>query len=319
MRDVKATSPAGNVPAVADAERFEVKTDDGRVLEAIVAGPKDGTLVVEHHGTPGSAHAFWPPRLEQAEARGLRVACYSRPGGAGSSRDEGRTVASCAADTAAIADALGADRFLVIGGSGGGPHALACAALLGDRLLAAATIAGVAPADAEALDWLDGMGEENVEEFAAARAGPAELEAFMSRWESDLRVVTGPQVMDQLGELVSPPDAAVLTGEFAEFAASSIRDALSAGIWGWFDDDVAILGAWGFDLGGIDVPVGIWQGREDRFVPPAHGEWLAAHVAGASGHLLDGHGHISLGLAHFGEILDDLLASAGLRPAQSKT
>ena len=110
-----------------------------------------------------------------------------------------------------------------------------------------------------------------------------------------------------LGDLVSPPDAAVLTGEYAGFVAVGIRDSLRTGIWGWFDDDLALLGDWGFDLDAIAPPVTIWQGREDRFVPPAHGEWLAANVAGAQAHLLDGHGHLSLAIASFGEILDELV------------
>jgi pimeloyl-ACP methyl ester carboxylesterase len=217
-------------------------------------------------------------------------------------------VADCAGDTAAVIDALDAERFFTIGGSGGGPHALACAALLPERVIAAATIAGVAPVKAEGLDWSDGMGEENLDEFEAARAGPQALEEFIDRWASELRTVTGEQVLAEFGDLASPPDAEVLSGEFAEFVASELREAVRSGIWGWFDDDVAILGDWAFDLGRIDVPVHIWQGRQDRFVPVAHGEWLAEHVGGATGHILDGHGHLSLSLSHFGQILDDLRA-----------
>jgi pimeloyl-ACP methyl ester carboxylesterase len=303
------------------AESFEVSGPDGRKLEAVVEGPADGMLVVLHHGTPGSAHEIWPPHIEAAEARGLRLAAYSRPGGGGSERNAGRTVADCVTDAEAVADALDADRFYTLGGSGGGPHTLACAALLPERVIAAATIASVAPFDAGGLDWSEGMGEENLEEFAAAQAGPKELEAFMNNWASELRTITGEQVLESLGDLVSEPDAAVLTGEYADFAAASIRDALRSGIWGWFDDDLAILGDWDFGLDSIDVPVSLWHGREDRFVPLAHGEWLAEHVAGARAHLLDGHGHLSLAVAHFGEILDHMLDSA--RPsdvaAQSKT
>jgi pimeloyl-ACP methyl ester carboxylesterase len=310
---------AGNVPPV--AESFEVSGPDGRKLEAIAEGPTDGTLVVLHHGTPGSAGEIWPPHIEGAEARGLRLAAYSRPGGAGSDRHPGRTVADCTADAAVVADHLGADRFYTLGGSGGGPHALACAAVLPDRVIAAATIASVAPFDAEGLDWSAGMGEENIQEFDAARAGEKELEAFLNGWLGELREITGDQVLESLGDLVSEPDAAVLTGEFAEFSAASIRDALRSGIWGWFDDDVALLGDWRFDLSAIQVPVTLWHGSEDRFVPPPHGAWLAEHVAGARAHLLDGHGHLSLAVAHFGEILDDMLDTA--RPsnvaAHSKT
>jgi pimeloyl-ACP methyl ester carboxylesterase len=307
------------VPPV--AESFELSAPDGRTLEAIVEGRSDGTLVVMHHGTPGSAGEIWPPHIEAATERGLRLAAYSRPGGAGSERHPGRSVADCAADAAAVADHLGADRFYTLGGSGGGPHTLACAALLPDRVIAAATIASVAPFDAEGLDWSEGMGEENLEEFAAAQAGPEELEAFMERWATELRTITGEQVLDSLGDLVSEPDAAVLTGEYADFAAESIRDALSSGIWGWFDDDLALLGDWGFALDGIEVPVSIWHGHEDRFVPLAHGAWLAEHVSGASVHLLDGHGHLSLAVAHFDRILDDMLR-LGLKTqaaTQSKT
>jgi pimeloyl-ACP methyl ester carboxylesterase len=291
-------------------KRFEVAAPDGRTLEALVAGPDEGELVVMHHGTPGSASGIWPPHLERAAARGLRLAEYTRPGAAGSDRDPGRTTASCAADTAAVADAVGAERFMTVGGSGGGPHALACAAILPERVLAAATIAGVAPVDAEGLDWLDGMGQENLDEFAAMQAGKAELEDFLRGWEAELRSVTGPQVLEALGDLVSPPDAAVLSGEYAEFAAARMRHALSAGIWGWFDDDMTLMRDWGIDLGAIEVPVTVWHGREDRFVPPAHGEWLAAHIGSARGHLLDDHGHLSLALAHFGAILDELLEVA---------
>ena len=295
-----------------EPERLQAKAADGRALEVVVAGPEDGTLVLMHHGTPGSAHAIWPAHVENATARGLRLAAYSRPGSGTSDRDPGRSVASCAADATAIADELGAERFFTAGGSGGGPHALACAALLSDRVLAAATIAGVAPIDAEGLDWLEGMGEENHEEFAAARSGPEALEAFISRWAPELRAAKGPELLESLGDLVSPPDAAVLSGEYAEFAAAGFRHALSEGIWVWFDDDLAFIRDWGFDLDAIEVPVAIWQGRQDRFVPAAHGEWLAANVTGTTGHVLEDHGHLSLALAHFGEVLDGLLAAAGL-------
>ena len=303
-----ASVPSGYRGAVS-TQSFRVGVADGRHLDAVVAGPPDGTAVVLHHGTPDAA-ALWPPDVTAAAERGLRLVGYSRPGSGNSDRHRGRTVADCAADTVAVLDALSVERFYTIGGSGGGPHALACAALLPERVIAAATIAGVAPTDREGLDWLDGMGEENLEEFKAARAGTEALEEFINRWAPGLRTVTGEQVLAEMGDLVSPPDAAVLTGEFAEFSASGLREALRGGIWGWFDDDVAILGDWAFALDRIEVPVRIWHGREDRFVPVSHGQWLAEHVAGATAHILDGHGHLSLALAHFGEILDDLRAAA---------
>jgi pimeloyl-ACP methyl ester carboxylesterase len=291
-------------------ESFRVAVPGGRFLSAIAAGPPDGTPVVLHHGTPDAASAFWPPDVTAAAERGLRLVAYSRPGYRDSDRHPGRTVADCAADTVAVLDALHVDRAYTIGGSGGGPHALACAALVPDRVIGAATIAGVAPAGGEGLDWLEGMGEENLEEFDAARAGPEALEAFLNRWVPALQTVTADQVLEEFGDLVSPADAEVLTGEFAQFVATGTREALHGGIWGWFDDDIAILGDWAFALDRIEVPVRIWHGRDDRFVPVSHGEWLAKHVAGATVHILDGHGHLSLALGHFAAILDDLRAAA---------
>jgi pimeloyl-ACP methyl ester carboxylesterase len=289
--------------------RVKVTVADGRTLEAVVAGAEDGALVLLHHGTPGAGTRMWPAHVDRARERGLRLVEYSRPGAGASDRLPGRTVADCAADAAAVADSLGADRFYTAGGSGGGPHALACAALLPNRVVAAATIAGVAPYDAEGLDWPAGMGDENLEEFAAATAGPEPLEEFIARWAEEERTITGDTILASLGDLVSEPDAAVLTGEYAEHAAARTRDALRHGYWGWFDDDLAFVRDWGFTLDSIEVPVTIWQGRQDRFVPAAHGEWLAASVAGAVGHLLDDHGHLSLALAHFGAILDELVAA----------
>ena len=287
--------------------QLTVTAAEGRALDVTVEGPQDGRLLLTHHGTPGGGGDIYPPDVETAAERGVRIAAYARPGYAGSDRDEGRSVASCAADAAAVADALEAERFHTVGGSGGGPHSLACAALLPERVISAATIAGVAPSDAEGLNWTAGMGEENHQEFAAAEAGGAELETFLTPFREQLASITADQVAASLGDLISAADAAVLTGEFADHVAKSMREAIAPGYWGWFDDDMAFLSDWGFRLDGFAVPVSIWQGRDDRFVPPAHGEWLAENVNGARAHLLDGHGHLSLSLGLFGEILEELL------------
>lgn len=156
-----------------DAQRSNVLLTDGRVMEVAIVGPKDGTPVVFHTGTPGSVFLF-EPFMEAAEARGLRYVTYSRPGYGNSTRQPGRTVADCASDTTQIANHLGLSRFFTIGWSGGGPHALACSALVSDRVIAAATMAGAAPQDSPGLNFLAGMGEENIEELSAAIAGPNE-------------------------------------------------------------------------------------------------------------------------------------------------
>lgn len=289
-------------------DSLEVVTADGRKLAVEIAGPEDGEVVLFHTGTP-SAGSLFEPLLEAGAERGLRHVSYSRPGYGDSDRQPGRTIADCARDVAAIADALGVERFYTTGHSGGGPHALACAALLPDRVNSAATTAGVAPFDAEGLDWLAGMGQENLDEFAAQQAGDSELQAFLETSAEEFGSLTGDQVLAALGDLISDADRAVLTGAFAEHEAAALREALRNGIWGWFDDDKAFFADWGFDLGEIETPVTIWQGEEDRMVPFAHGKWLAAHVSGAKARLLPGEGHLSLEVGSYGDVLDDLIAS----------
>jgi pimeloyl-ACP methyl ester carboxylesterase len=279
----------------------------GRRIEIERSGP-DGAdcAVIFHTGTP-SAGILFEPMVEAGAARGMRHVAYSRPGYAGSARRPGRTVADCAADVAAIADQLGIGRFYTVGWSGGGPHALACAALLGDRVIAAATLASVAPRDAEGLDWIAGMGEENVQEFGAADSG--QLIGFLDHMAAQYTHVSPAQIHEALGDLVSPVDVAALTGEFAQYMSDAVRLAVGRGIWGWLDDDLAILHDWGFSLDGIQRPVTIWQGGQDRMVPFDHGRWLADHVAGAKAQLMPDEGHLSLAVGAYGRVLDGLLAS----------
>jgi pimeloyl-ACP methyl ester carboxylesterase len=279
----------------------------GRRIEIEQSGP-DGadSVVIFHTGTP-SAGVLFEPMVADGAARGIRHVAYSRPGYAHSDRRPGRTVADCAAEVAAIADQLGIDRFYTVGWSGGGPHALACAALLGDRVIAAATLASVAPRDADGLDWLAGMGEENLREFAAAGSG--QLIGFLDHMASDFRRVTPEQIHRTFGDLVSPVDVASMTGEFAQYLSDAVKLAVSRGIWGWLDDDLAIIHDWGFSLDAIDRPVTIWQGGQDRMVPFDHGRWLAAHVAGAEAQLLPEEGHLSLTVGAYGRVLDGLLAA----------
>ena len=291
-------------------ERFSISLPDGRVLDVRVSGPEDGVPLLAHHGTPSSGMPY-RPFVESAAARGLRMVTYTRPGYGGSTRHEGRSVADCAADAAKVIDHLGVDRFYTTGQSGGGPHALACAALLPDRVIACASTAGVGPYGADGLDFLFGMAQENVDEFGAALEGPDALEAFLEKVVPGLQSATPAGIIAELGGLVSEVDAAALTGEFAEHVVEMFHEAMEPGIWGWFDDDVAFTRPWGFDLGAIRVPVAIWQGVQDNMVPAAHGEWLGAHVAGARANIRPDHGHLSLTIANVDEILDDLMAVGG--------
>ena len=288
--------------------RSSIATGGGRVVEVLDSGPSETGTVLFHTGTPGGLVPY-QIGFEAAARRGVRLIQYGRPGYGDSTRQPGRSVADCIPDVVAIADALDVERMFVVGWSGGGPHALACAALLPERVISCATIASVAPVDAEGLDWLAGMGPENIEEFGLTREGPAVLRPHLERQAAAFGAVTGPEVADALGGLIDDVDRGALTGEFAEYMAASLREALRTGIWGWFDDDFAFDRDWGFDLKAIAIPVTIWQGAHDRMVPFDHGRWLARHVAGARAELRPAEGHISLVVSRFGDILDGLLSA----------
>jgi pimeloyl-ACP methyl ester carboxylesterase len=310
-----------------DTERRSVTRPDGRYVDFLVAGPPDGLPLVLHEGTPIGL-VLHPPTVQAARIRGLRVILAARPGYEGSTPRPGRRVVDVAEDTAAVLDDLGADTFVTVGWSGGGPHALACAAALPGRCLAAASIAGVAPYAAKGLDWLAGMGPENVAEFGAARRGEAALTEFLDQEAVMIGALTGESVAKSLGGLVIEADRAVLTGDFADYVAAGLRAALNSGIAGWRDDDLAFTRDWGFSLGwespsggespspgpGQPAPVAVWQGDQDRMVPFAHGQWLAANITGARAHLMPGDGHLSMTVSAFDRILDDLLNLAALTP-----
>ncbi len=290
---------------------------DGRNVEVLTTGPRDGFPLVVHGGTP-SGLIVGGKLAAAAGRRGLRCILAARPGYEGSTPRPGRRVADVAADTAVVLDALGEPgesgapgRFVSIGMSGGGPHSLACAALLPGRCLAAASVAGVGPYGVEGLDFLAGMGPENVEEFGLALRGAGALTPYLEQQSLPLGEITGEQVAAALGGLISGADAAVLTGEFADELAASCRAAIRQGVAGWRDDDLAFAADWGFSLNALAGRVAIWQGDQDRMVPFAHGQWLAAHVPGARVHLEPGAGHLTMVVTAADRILDDLLDLAG--------
>jgi pimeloyl-ACP methyl ester carboxylesterase len=263
-----------------------------RRLQYLIAGDGDA-LLVYHHGTP-AAGPIGSSIVDAAGAAGFTVAELVRPGYGESTRQEGRTVADVVPLVEALADHLGFDRFVTMGWSGGGPHALATAALLPRRCAAAMCLASVGPFGEPDLVFLAGMGEDNIAEFGAALAGPDDLAAFLRGAEPGLREVTAADVIDSLRSLLPAVDQDYLTGREAQEMADELRWSLAHGIWGWFDDDVAFTRPWGIDLTSIVTPVQIWQGTDDLMVPFAHGEWLAEHVPTADAHLVTGQGHLSL-------------------------
>jgi pimeloyl-ACP methyl ester carboxylesterase len=285
------------------ADVTTLTTQDGRQLEYLVTGPAEGRALLFHSGTP-SAVVDFSGVTGAAAALGLRTIGYSRPGYGRSTARTGRSVADAVEDVTALLDELEVTDFLTLGWSGGGPHALACAALLSDRCRAATVLASVAPYQARDLDFLAGMGQDNIEEFGAAIGGFDEIEAFLRPLLGHFRQVTAASLTEDLASLLSSVDTSVLTGVFADELAHAFRRAVETGIDGWRDDDLAFVEHWGFAVSDIAVPVAVWQGREDRMVPFTHGEWLADEIPRAEAHLLDHAGHLSL----IGQI-DEILAS----------
>ena len=283
---------------------------DGRTIEVLTGGDADGFGLLFHNGSP-SAVAAHPPFDEVARDLGLRFVTYSRPGyGDSTPRPAPGSYADDVIESASLLDQLGIGEFVTAGWSGGGPRALACAALLPDRCRAATTIAGVAPYRAEGLDWFDGMAEENLDEYHAAEQGVAAYEPYV---ESMLPLLhaTPDELAEAMGGLVTPVDRALITDDFADWMSRSFNHAAAQGTVGVRDDGIAAVTPWGFDLAAIRVPVAVWQGRQDAMVPYAHGEWLADHVPGARSHLFEDEGHLSLAV-RLGDILADLKQLAGL-------
>lgn len=288
--------------------RFSTLTGD-RVLNGWVGGADHGAALVFHTGTP-SPPVRWASLDDAARDRNLRLITYARPGYSGSSRHPGRSVADAATDTVAVLDELGVGPFMVLGHSGGGPHALACAALISDRCQAAVSLAGVAPFEAEDLDWMAGMAEENVEEFTTVLKGEETLRPYLLAYAEHFSQVSSEDVEVSLAGLLSDVDRDALTDELSEMMARSLRQAAEDGVEGWIEDDLAFAKSWGFDLSSIEVPVGVWQGRQDRMVPFAHGEWLQSNIKTSRSRLLDDEGHISLLTHRLGDIITDLVELA---------
>ncbi|RKN46947.1 alpha/beta fold hydrolase [Streptomyces hoynatensis] len=270
---------------------------DGRrlhVYDTVTDGAEDSLPVFWHHGTPNLGA---PPRplFAAAERLGLRWVSYDRPGYGGSTPAPGRDIASAARYTSAVADALGIRRFAAVGHSGGGPHALACAALLPDRVVGAVSAAGMAPLGAEGLDWFADMAASGVASLRAAARGREEKERHEA---SD--IVYDPEF--------TPADEAALSGAWSWFG-EVVGPAKDQGPGGLIDDDLSYVTPWGFDPALITVPLLLLHGGRDRVIPPAHARWLTAHCPTAELRLAPDEGHISVLNA-----AEDALAWLAARP-----
>ncbi|HEX6683335.1 MAG TPA: alpha/beta hydrolase [Candidatus Limnocylindrales bacterium] len=255
-------------------KEFDVRLDGGRVLHAYDTGGDGDLAVFWHHGTPNLGT---PP---EPLLKGLRWVSYDRPSYGGSSPNPGRTIGSAAADTAAVADALGIGRFAVMGYSGGGSHALACAALLRERVAGVVTAAAIAPYGAEGLDWFTGMVPSGVASLTAAAKG---REAKVAHEDSGVEY--DPEFNER--------DWAALRGEW-KWLGTVAGAGADGGRAGLIDDDLAYVSPWGCDPRGITAPILLLHGTADGIIPSSHGEWLAASCPAAQLRLMPGEGHISV-------------------------
>jgi pimeloyl-ACP methyl ester carboxylesterase len=279
--------------AALEPSTLELSLGDGRTLTYCLYGPDEGSPVLFHYGTPG-VRLLAPQAVRAVVRGGVRLLVLDRPGYGGSSRQRDRRVADVVADIARLADSLGWDRFATWGGSGGAPHALACAALLPDRVRRCASVVGPAPFDAEGLDWFAGMSPGNVEEFTRARSGEAAYRPLVERLAREAVVSV------EAGKLQIPPDYELPAADLAALRSRLLepghrertRMAYLGGVDGWIDDIIAMTRPWGFDLTRIEVPVSVWYGPDDVLSPRGHAEWLIAHVPGTERRELPTGGHL---------------------------
>lgn len=292
-------------------EAFDVSLRDGRRLAGFVGGADSDRALVFCHGTP---FPFAPYSFLEDEAgkRNLRLIGWARPGYGLSDPQPGRTVASFAGDAREVLETVGIGQAIAAGWSGGGPHALSLGALLDNVCDAVITIGSVAPFEVDDLDWVAGMGPENVEEFALAQQGGAAFDAFLDEQLQGMASVNAQDLVSSMEGLISGVDRAALDEcGLADFMAASLGVGVQGGPAGWKEDDEAFLSDWGFSVTDVTVPVSLWQGSQDLMVPRSHGEWLTTYLPNVTAHLLGDEGHLSLITRHLGAMLDEALALGG--------
>ncbi|MCQ9184081.1 alpha/beta hydrolase [Streptomyces sp. IBSBF 2953] len=271
-----------------------VRTADGRRLRVECSGDPRGRPVFLLHGTPGS-RVGPRPRAMYLYQRGVLLISYDRPGYGGSDRRPGRRVADVVDDVAAVADALGMDRFAVVGRSGGAPHALACAALLPHRVTRAAALVALAPRDAEGLDWFAGMAPSNIDEFSTAVSAPEQFEARLIPRTDSIRSDPARLLEDLRKEMTADDWKIVSDSGVRSMLLRNYCEALRSSPYGWIDDAFALTTPWGFDPACIQAPVMLWHGARDAFSPVSHSSWLAERIPRATS-------VIEPSAAHFGAL-----------------
>ncbi|MET9532022.1 MULTISPECIES: alpha/beta fold hydrolase [unclassified Streptomyces] len=261
--------------------RGRVRAPDGRHLTVERLGDPRGRPVFLLHGTPGSRLGPAPRGMVLYQRR-MQLIAFDRPGYGGSDRLPGRRVADVAQDVGAIADALGIEKFAVAGRSGGAPHALACAALLPDRVTRAAALVTLAPRDAVGLDWFEGMAASNVREYTSASDDPDGLAARLIPRSAEIRK-NPVRLLDQLFSDLTDADRRVVNDAGVRaMLLRNYQEALRTSPYGWIDDALAFSRPWGFDPADIRSPIMLWHGVKDVFSPVGHSRWLARRIPGAT-------------------------------------
>jgi pimeloyl-ACP methyl ester carboxylesterase len=276
--------------------------DGRRELSVKISGNPTGTPVFFLHGTPGS-RVGPSPRPQVLYKLGVRLISFDRPGYGWSTRQLSRRVADVAEDVDAIAQALDIDEFAVIGRSGGGPHALACAALLPERVTRAGVLVSLAPWDGMGRQWFDGMTDSNILEYATAANDPEVLAARLVQTAARIKADPTSHVATLGPEMPEDDRRVVADAGIRALLAQNFAEALRDSPGGWIDDALAFCAPWGFDPADIRVPVLLWHGGEDVFSPVTHTRWLGERIENAKV-------EIRPGIAHFGalEAVPDVLS-----------
>jgi len=278
---------------------------DGRCIGYAEYGDLDGLPVIALHGTPGSRFMF-ALTDDAARARGLRLIAPERSGYGLSDFKHVDTLAETAGDVAAIADALGFDRFALVGVSGGGPHAVAVAALLKSRVLRLALIGPVGPI----ADCGEHIRMSHLHHLIFTRMAPSHHAA--GAFFAGLRMLVdwAPGVAYHLlTQRVTETDREVLARpEVRANLQVTMREGLRTGVEGPLQDLRLYCGPWNLDLTEIDVPAVMWQGSDDTIVPADAAYRLAGALPNCRLEVIEGAGHYWI-FAQFGRVLDTVLAA----------
>jgi pimeloyl-ACP methyl ester carboxylesterase len=281
----------------------QFKLKSSRELEVLDNGVDSSQAIVFHHGTPASA-SLWSQWFAVAADKGIRAISYSRAGYGTSDRDFGRSVVSVNRDITEVLESKGVEKFVAIGWSGGGPHALANTLL--ENNVGAITLAGVGAYGVDDLNFLEGMGQENHDEFNASLQGEDVIQQWFIDNASAFKSVGGDEIREAFGGLISDADKKAMEGLFADVIAAAIRSGIAVSFDGWVDDDVAFTKPWGFELSAITKPVKIWQGDQDLMVPHAHSRWLAKHIPTSELTFIPGQGHVTLLVDYADKVFDQV-------------